>query len=43
MDITTVRFDKPDDLNDGSSPKGVETDEDESERTQMLRGFGYKL
>lgn len=28
---------------DGSSPKGVETDEDEAERKQMLRRFGYKL
>jgi adenosine/AMP kinase len=28
---------------DGSSPKGVETDEDESERKDLLRRFGYKL
>jgi adenosine/AMP kinase len=28
---------------DGSSPKGVETDEDESERKELLRRFGYKL
>lgn len=28
---------------DGSSPKGVETDEDEAERKAMLRRFGYKL
>jgi adenosine/AMP kinase len=28
---------------DGSSPLGVETDEDEAERKQMLRRFGYKL
>jgi adenosine/AMP kinase len=28
---------------DGSSPKGVETDDDEAERKQMLRRFGYKL
>jgi uncharacterized protein len=28
---------------DGSSPKGVETDEDEAERKEMLRSFGYKL
>jgi adenosine/AMP kinase len=28
---------------DGSSPKGVETDEDEAERKELLRRFGYKL
>jgi hypothetical protein len=28
---------------DGSSPAGVETDQDEAERKQMLRRFGYKL
>lgn len=28
---------------DGSSPKGVETDEDEAERKALLRRFGYKL
>lgn len=28
---------------DGSSPLGVETDEDEAERKQLLRRFGYKL
>lgn len=28
---------------DGSRPAGVETDEDEAERKQMLRRFGYKL
>jgi hypothetical protein len=28
---------------DGSSPKGVETDEDETERKELLRRFGYKL
>jgi uncharacterized protein len=28
---------------DGSPPLGVETDEDEAERKQMLRTFGYKL
>jgi adenosine/AMP kinase len=28
---------------DGSPPLGVETDEDEQERKQMLRTFGYKL
>jgi adenosine/AMP kinase len=28
---------------DGSSPTGVETDRDESERREMLRRFGYKL
>jgi adenosine/AMP kinase len=28
---------------DGSSPRGVETDEDEAERKGMLRRFGYKL
>ena len=28
---------------DGSPPLGVETDEDETERKQMLRTFGYKL
>lgn len=28
---------------DGSSPMGVETDEDEAERKQSLRRFGYKL
>ena len=28
---------------DGSSPRGVETDEDEAERKELLRRFGYKL
>jgi adenosine/AMP kinase len=28
---------------DGSSPKGIETDEDETERKALLRRFGYKL
>jgi adenosine/AMP kinase len=28
---------------DGASPLGVETDEDESERKELLRRFGYKL
>jgi len=28
---------------DGSPPLGVETDEDEAERKQLLRRFGYKL
>ncbi|MGH2671846.1 MAG: adenosine-specific kinase [Actinomycetota bacterium] len=28
---------------DGSPPKGVETDEDEAERKELLRRFGYKL
>jgi len=28
---------------DGSSPGGVETDQDETERKDMLRRFGYKL
>lgn len=28
---------------DGSSPKGVETNEDETERKELLRRFGYKL
>jgi adenosine/AMP kinase len=28
---------------DGSSPIGVETDEDEAERKELLRRFGYKL
>jgi hypothetical protein len=28
---------------DGSPPKGVETDEDETERKELLRRFGYKL
>jgi uncharacterized protein len=28
---------------DGSSPKGIETDDDEAERKEMLRRFGYKL
>jgi adenosine/AMP kinase len=28
---------------DGSPPAGVETDEDEAERKQLLRRFGYKL
>jgi adenosine/AMP kinase len=28
---------------DGSSPKGVETDQDEAERKELLRRFGYKL
>lgn len=28
---------------DGSSPRGVETDKDISERKQFLRDFGYKL
>ena len=28
---------------DGSSPMGVETDEDEAERKGLLRRFGYKL
>jgi adenosine/AMP kinase len=28
---------------DGSSPKGVETGEDEAERKELLRRFGYKL
>jgi len=28
---------------DGSPPAGVETDDDEVERKQMLRRFGYKL
>jgi uncharacterized protein len=28
---------------DGSSPMGVETDDDEAERKEMLRRFGYKL
>jgi adenosine/AMP kinase len=28
---------------DGSPPAGVETDEDEAERKQMLRRLGYKL
>jgi adenosine/AMP kinase len=28
---------------DGSSPMGVETDEDEAQRKELLRRFGYKL
>ena len=28
---------------DGSPPTGVETDEDEAERKELLRRFGYKL
>ena len=28
---------------DGSSPKGVETDDDAAERRDLLRRFGYKL
>jgi hypothetical protein len=28
---------------DGSSPRGVETDNDEAERKELLRRFGYKL
>lgn len=28
---------------DGSSPKGVETDDDVAERKELLRRFGYKL
>jgi adenosine/AMP kinase len=28
---------------DGSSPKGVETDDDEADRKELLRRFGYKL
>jgi len=28
---------------DGSSPKGVETEKDRTERKEMLRKFGYKL
>jgi uncharacterized protein len=28
---------------DGSSPMGIETDEDEAERKESLRQFGYKL
>ena len=28
---------------DGAPPLGIETDEDEAERKQMLRTFGYKL
>jgi adenosine/AMP kinase len=28
---------------DGSPPAGVETDEDEAERKELLRRFGYKL
>jgi adenosine/AMP kinase len=28
---------------DGGSPLGVETDEDEAERKELLRRFGYKL
>lgn len=28
---------------DGSSPLGIETEEDESERRDLLRRFGYKL
>jgi adenosine/AMP kinase len=28
---------------DGSSPTGIETDDDEAERKELLRRFGYKL
>jgi len=28
---------------DGSPPAGVETDQDEAERKELLRRFGYKL
>ena len=46
MDITTVRFDKPDDLNvvvgQGRGVLGV-IDEVEAERKELLRRFGYKL
>jgi adenosine/AMP kinase len=28
---------------DGSSPRGVETDQDVADRKELLRRFGYKL